>query len=294
MKTGSDDDPPQAPREDALFVVEGVLDRLWVEDAPDRLLARIARRPGDDANADARIREAAAIAHAAHDIERALYFAEDMQYFAGLIDGQPVCGQFAGADKLKPGHRIKAAVSRSGHALRAHAMLDPQQGWLWIRHPRGSAADAKAERTLALWLFCCSGVGMALLCALAYWALGPARIALAQAQWWILVGNAIVFGAMALSADYRMDRPAQSKHKNRPLGLLGFADPRRLDLSRYRIGDLEMRRHLGFIRANRQALRRGRLPPVETPELLGQSSERHRDVYDYRQAIADGKATVKR
>ncbi|ALN57119.1 hypothetical protein GLE_1764 [Lysobacter enzymogenes] len=287
-----ENDPPPPQREDALFAIEGVLDLLWVEDQPDRLLSRIARQPVAGADADAQARDASAIAQAADGIERALYFAEDLQYFAGLIDGRPVCGQFAGADKLKPGHRVKAAVSRSGNALRAHAILDPQQGWLWIHHPRGSAADAKAERKLALRLFCCSYVGSALLCALAYWAQGLPLTALAQAQSWLLIGNAIVFGAMALSADYRMDRPSPSK--NGPLRLLGFADPHRVDLSRYRIGDVEMRRHLGFIRANRQALRSGRMQAVETPELLRQSSERHRDVYDYRQAVADGKAALMR
>lgn len=282
-------DPPLPQREDALFVIEGVLDRLLIEDDPDRLLSRIAQQPGDG---NAPTRPDPAIAQAASDIERALYFAEDMQYFVGLIDGQPICGEFAGADKLKSGHRVKVAVSRSGDALRAHAILDPQQGWLWVHHPRGSAADAKAERRLALWLFVACYLGMAVFFALASWASGPGQHSPAQIQLWILIGNAAVFGAMALSANYRMDRPAQSN--NRMLGLLGFVDPRRVDLSRYPIRDVEMRKRMAFIRANKQALRTGRTLLTDTPELLRESSDRHRNVYDYRQAIADGKATVRR
>lgn len=290
MKIGVPESNPSMPqREDALFLIEGVLDRLSVEAEPDRLLSRIAHRTsnhGTDGPIDG------ALAQAASDIERTLYFVEDTQYFAGLIDGRPVCGEFAGADKLKPGHRVKATVSRSGNALRAYAILDPQQGWLWSRHPRGSAADAKAERKLALWLFCCCYFGMASLFGLASWWSGPGQYGWVEVQSWILLGNAIVFGAMALSANYRRDRPAQSQ--NWTLGLLGFADPRRIDLTSYRIQDVAMRKHLAFIHANKQALRSGRMSPIDSAQLLRESSDRHRDVYDYRQAIADGKATVRR
>ncbi|QQP99665.1 hypothetical protein [Lysobacter enzymogenes] len=54
MKIGiQENDPPPPQREDALFAIEGVLDLLWVEDEPDRLLSRIARQPVAGADADA-------------------------------------------------------------------------------------------------------------------------------------------------------------------------------------------------------------------------------------------------
>lgn len=126
------DVPPLPQREDALFLIEGMLDPLYVEDEPEQLLRRIAQPPRDAItrnHANAPIN--ALIAQAADDIERALYFSEDVQYFACLIEGQVVCGEFAGAERLKPGHRIKAVVSRSGGVLYARAILDPQQGYVW-------------------------------------------------------------------------------------------------------------------------------------------------------------------
>ncbi|MBT2747513.1 MULTISPECIES: hypothetical protein [unclassified Lysobacter] len=268
------------------FLLEGVLDALCVEDEPQRLLARIAQIPPDDTGT------AASIARAAHDIERALVFAEDTQYFACLIDGQVVCGEFAGAGKLKPGHWVKAAVSRKGEALLAHAILDPQQGWLWMHHARGSAADAKAERRLALWLFCLCAPGMAAMIGLSSWLGGPWLRDPLTVQMWFLIGNAVVFGGMALSAGYRMDRRCESN--NSVLGLLGFVDARRVDLTRYRIQQLATDKHLRFIRANKQALRAGQKPPIEAPALPSESACQNRDVHDYRQAIADGKAVVTR
>ncbi|ALN90774.1 hypothetical protein [Lysobacter gummosus] len=281
MTADSPTDIPSAP-----FLLEGVLDALCVEDEPQRLLARIAQHLPDDTAA------AAAIAHAARDIEHALVFAEDTQYFAGLIDGQAVCGVFAGAGRLKPGHRVKAAVSRKGRALFAHAILDPQQGWLWIHHARGSAADAKAERRLALWLFCLCAPGMAAIVGLSSWLGGPGVRDPLTVQMWFLLGNALVFGGMALSAGYRMDRRCESN--NSVLGLLGFADARRVDLTRYRIQQLETDKHLRFIRENKNALRSGQMQPIQAPAFLRESACENRDVHDYRQAIADGKATVTR
>ncbi|MGO1068287.1 hypothetical protein [Lysobacter sp. CA199] len=287
--------PPVPKREDALLLIEGVLDRLYVEDESERLVSRIAQQDRDEIarkHTDTDALPDDPIARAADDIERALYFAEDMQYFACLIDGQVVCGEFAGAEKLKPGHRVKAAVSRSGGVLYAHAILDPQQGWLWMHHARGSAADAKAERKLALWLFCLCSVGMAAIIQWASWPAVARQRDPLEVQAWFLIGNAVVFGGMALSARYRMSKPPDAN--SRILGLLGFTDPHRVDLNRYRIRQLETDKHLRFIAANKNALRSGRMKPEAIPELTRESPDRSRNVHDYRQAIADGKATVRR
>ena len=283
------DVPPLPQREDALFLIEGVLEPLYVEDEPEQLLRRIAQPPRDAIARDhANVPIDALIAQAANDIERALYFSEDVQYFACLIEGQVVCGEFAGAEKLKPGHRIKAVVSRSGSVLYAHAILDPQQGYVWTHHSLGSAADAKEGRLFAWWTFCFAYPCMAA----TVWLLGPGRWDALQLQLLVLTGCAVVCASMALTGSWGMLAPSEAP--TRIFGLLGFVDPQRVDLLQYRIWWVEMRKFRERIAANKKALRSGRMKPIAEPELVRESSDRTRHVHDYRQAIADGKVAVVR
>lgn len=279
--------PPLPQHEGALFLIEGVLEPLYVEGEPERLLHRITQRHRDPVarnHADTPIN--ALIAQAADDIDRALYFSEDVQYFACLIEGQVVCGEFAGAERLKPGHRIKAVVSRSGGVLYARAILDPQQGYVWTHHPMGSAADAKSGRLFAWWTFCFAYPCMAAM----VWLLGPGRWDPLQLQLLVLTGCVVLCGAMALTGSWGMLAPDETP--TRIFGLLGFVDPQRVDLLQYRIWWVEMCKFRELIAANKKALRSGRMKPIAQPELLRESSDSTRHVHDYRQAIADGKVVV--
>jgi hypothetical protein len=281
--------PPMPQHEDALFLIEGVLDPLYVEDEPERFLSRITQHPHDPiAHNDADALPATLIAQAADDIERALYFAEDVQYFACLIEGQVVCGEFAGAERLKPDHRVKAVVSRSGSVLYAHAILDPQQGYAWVHRPSGSAADAKAGRLFALWTFCFAYPCMATM----VWLLGPGQWDALQLQLLVLLSCVVVCGSMALTGSWGMLAPGDSP--TRIFGLLGFVDPQRVNLLQYQIWLVEMRKFRELIAANKKALRSGQMKPIGEPELMRESSDRMRHVHDYRQAIADGKVIVVR
>lgn len=288
MKIGIHRDVPPLPqREDALFLIEGVLEPLYVDDDPQRLLSRLTQPHGDPiARNHAAPPINALIAQAADDIEHALYFSEDVQSFACLIKGQVVCGEFAGAERLKPGHRIKAVVSRSGGVLYAHAILDPQQGYVWTHHPMGSAADAKSGRLFAWWTFCFAYPCMAAM----VWLLGPGRWDALQLQLLVLISCVVLCGAMALTGNWGM--LASSDTPTRIFGLLGFVDPQRVDLLQYRIWWVEMGKFRQLIAANKKALRSGRTKPLAEPELVRESSDRSRHVHDYRQAIADGKAVV--
>lgn len=286
------DSPAMPHDEDALFLIEGVLDQLYVEDALDKLMARIdPQRQSKPASNRVVVATAAPFAQATDIIERTLVPSdpgEECDYFACRIEGQVVFGSFAGATRLKQGHRVKAAVSRAGEALHAHGILDPQQGYVWVHYPAGSAADAKAGRLFALWTFCLAYPCMAAM----VWLLGPGQWDALHLQLLVLLSFAVVCGSMALTGNWGM--LASSDTPTRIFGLLGFVDPQRVDLLQYRIWWVEMHKFRELIAANKKALRSGRMKPIAEPELLRESSDRTRHVHDYRQAIADGKVVVVR
>jgi hypothetical protein len=284
-------DSPATPHdEDELFLIEGVLDQLYVEDALDKLMARIdPQQQSKPTSKRVVVAAAAPFAQATGIIERTLVPSdpgEERDYFACRIEGQVVFGSFAGASKLKQGHRVKVAVSRVGEALHAHGILDPQQGYVWVHYPLGSAADAKAGRMFALWTFCFAYPCMAAM----FWLIGPDGPDALELQLLPLISCVVLCGAMALTGNWGMLAPSETP--TRIFGLLGFVDPQRVDLLQYRIWWVEMCKFRELIAANKKALRSGRMKPIAQPELLRESSDSTRHVHDYRQAIADGKAVV--
>ncbi|MGV8866497.1 MAG: hypothetical protein ACOH2S_06215 [Janthinobacterium svalbardensis] len=52
-----------------------------------------------------------------------LYDGEDMHNFAGLVNGEVVCGVFADADKIKDGDFVRLVVARRGDVLHVHSLL---------------------------------------------------------------------------------------------------------------------------------------------------------------------------
>jgi hypothetical protein len=62
----------------------------------------------------------------------ALYDGEDMVNFAGLLDGQVVCGSFAKGDTFKDGDTLKIVASKRGDVLYAHAVMREDDKMLFM------------------------------------------------------------------------------------------------------------------------------------------------------------------
>ncbi|MDR2209769.1 MAG: hypothetical protein LBE22_12615 [Azoarcus sp.] len=83
----------------------------------------------------------------------AMYDGADTQNFMCLIDDQPACGQFGGAEHLPEGGNVKAVVSRRDGVLYVHAAMDEARGMVWINHPWGTRAEMRANAKLGLFCF---------------------------------------------------------------------------------------------------------------------------------------------
>lgn len=59
-----------------------------------------------------------------------LYDGEDLHNFAGLVNGQVVCGVFADVDKIKNGDFVKLVVEKRGEILHVHSLLRIADGLL--------------------------------------------------------------------------------------------------------------------------------------------------------------------
>jgi hypothetical protein len=60
------------------------------------------------------------------------------QNFVCLLDDQLITGNFFGAQWLKEGNHIKAAVSKKDKDLYVHGIIDKEEGLLWCVDPRGA------------------------------------------------------------------------------------------------------------------------------------------------------------
>ena len=58
------------------------------------------------------------------------YDGEDMHNFAGLVNGEVVCGVFDDADKIRDGDVVKLVVTRRGDVLHVHSLLRIQDSLL--------------------------------------------------------------------------------------------------------------------------------------------------------------------
>lgn len=260
--------------EEEPFLIEGKLTELHVELGKDNLLAKIDKHYRSKSVATG---AAAAVGdlfgQASNAAMLAMYDGEDTQNFACLIDGQVMCGQFGGAEMLKEGSSIKAVVSRKGDVLYAHAVMSPSQGLVWVTHPWGSEAESIANWKLALWcflfqLFCFS---------LTLFATGWSSESWELLQISFFGGGALCFG-LALWANSDMQRLAGPSTD--VFGLLGFANPERVNLNNYGIKVVSIREHL-----------RDRTESEPTQDL---AEYQYRNVYCYQKAIDDGKLALKK
>jgi len=109
----------------ALYLIEGTLSELQIARTTVNLLEQI------DSNVKAKnvVAGAAAVLGGMHGMVAnsaaiALYDGEETYHFAGLLDGQVICGTFQHAENIKDGDRVKAVVSKRGDVLFVHSIMN--------------------------------------------------------------------------------------------------------------------------------------------------------------------------
>lgn len=254
---------------DRTLVIEGTLSELHVELGVHNLFARIDMHY----KAAAGLAGAGALAgdlfgQASSAASLAMYDGEDTQNFMCLLDGQVMCGQFAGAEWLKNGHRVRAVVERRDGVLYARGILDELAGLLWIDHPWGVAAEAKVNWRIARWAY---------LFSLACWSLAylVANINMSyfESMLYAVPGGAVICFGVALWANH--DMRAIAAPSTETFRLLGFERPETVNLNQYRISVVAISDHLKDVGKRKH-------------EALEKSSYQTRDVYCYQRAVADG------
>jgi hypothetical protein len=161
MHTDHDDQP---------FLVEGKLTHLHWELGRENLLAKVNKHyKGTSVITGVGAAVGDMFGQVANSAMLAMYDGDDTQNFMCLIDDQPACGQFGGAEHLPEGGNIKAAVSRREGVLYVHAAMDEAREMVWINHPWGTRAELRANAKLGFFLF----LFVMLFFASAIWWLGP-------------------------------------------------------------------------------------------------------------------------
>ncbi|QBE65324.1 hypothetical protein [Pseudoduganella lutea] len=255
------------PRDDTrdTFVIEGVITGLQVALDREALFAQIpphgpaggaAARP-DAVPGDLRGQLAAAAS--------ILYYNEDTEYFVCLIGQQVVYGEFGGASKLPVGRQVRAVVEKCEGVLVAHGILSGDTGLVWVRCPRGSAAENRAGFQLAWWLFCFAMAGLAACVFLIGVPLGMGK--LETLAWGAVVAAALCFGMAAWDSTSGPEIPGSATDIFRKLG---FADPGHVDLNSYQ-----------YSIVHGHALVRG----TET-------RAHYADIHCYQRAVEDGKVKL--
>lgn len=251
------------PSDSRPFVLEGTLTELHTELSSENLLRQV----------DKHYRKRSVVTglgtsvgdlfgQAADSAMLAMYDGEYTENFICLIDDQVVCGTFGGASKLSEGARVKALVSRRGNILVAHALLSEANGLLWIKHPWGLQAERVANLKLGLGLaifatFCMTAVDLIS---------GPiAGFSHLEVAVMAALGSSII--CLMVGFRSNSDMNALAGPATEMFRMLGFADPEKINLNKYRYG----------IVRNHEL--------VQLPEM----EHTYHDVYFYKNAIEDGK-----
>lgn len=202
----------------------------------------------------------------------AMYEGENTQCFACLIDDKVVCGEFAGAEMLKNDERVKAIVSLEHGVLYAHALMSPDRGLLWVKHPWGDFAELIANFKIAAWGFC---FVFFMLMTFAWVSGSSEKEWIETIQLAVLGGGGLIF-IMALWA--AKDMKTLSGPSTLIFQLLGFARPQYVNLNNHRFVSVLTRKHL-----------KDRTP---RPPELDLGMHQMFNVFDYKQAIEDGKVSM--
>lgn len=272
--------------ESGMFLLEGIVKELHVSEGRENLLRQIDKHYKQTSvltGVGAAVGDL--FGQAANAAMLAMYDGEDTQNFACLIGNQVVCGQFAGAQLLKEGNRVRLAASRSGEVVVARGILDEQQGLVWVGHPWGDGAEMNANWKLAFW-----GFVFASICwALSYYFVKE-HVGFIKYQALGMVGAAVLTGGLALWAN--KDMQTLAKPSTEVFRLLGFARPEKVNLNNYQLSLVESRKRSKLVASKVRELKEGTFTLPPRPAILDVSSERIRNTHDYKQAIEDGKLSM--
>jgi hypothetical protein len=106
-----------------IYRIEGVLTELQVARTKVNLLEQLRNRPLQKKSAGEAVEIAAVMQSAiAMAAPLTLYDGEETFNFAGVVDGNIVCGVFEEADKLISGDLVSAIVSKRGNVLFVHSL----------------------------------------------------------------------------------------------------------------------------------------------------------------------------
>jgi len=258
------------------FLIEGKLTNLHWELGRENLLAKINehyKRNAVITGVGAAVGDM--FGQVANSAMLAMYDGEDTQNFMCLINDQPACGQFGGAEHLPEGENVKVVVSRREGVLYVHAVMDEERGMVWISHPYGTRAEMWMNVKLGLYCF----LFVMLLFACIVWWLDPKdagdylRIFLPL----VMAGGAICLLVTLWSFK---DLKAFAGPSTEYFRLLGFEKPESVSLNfpyKYAIYEecLELEK--------------------ETPKAWNgvKSEYEYRNVYSLRAAIKAGKAKLR-
>lgn len=273
--------------ESEIFVIEGIIRELHVEEGRENLLQQIDKHyRGKSVLAGATAVAGDLFGQTVNAAMLAMHDGENTQNFAFLVDGHVVCGQFAGAQLLKEGHRVRIAGEQSGGVILARGILDEKQGWIWVGHAWGGAAEVAANWKIAAWCFGFAYIGLTIFS----WLGGTGHRSFLEVQVWIVLSSAFLCSCVALWANKDMKKIATPSTE--VFRVLGFAAPEKVNLNKYQLSLVESRKRMKLISSKRKELREGAftLPP-ESP-ILGMESEQLRNTHDYKQAIEDGKLSM--
>ena len=260
--------------DNARFVIEGKLTHLHWELGSENLLAKVDKHYKRNAalsGAGAAVGDM--FGQVANSAMLAMYDGEDTQNFMCLIDDQPACGQFGGAEHLPEGGNIKAVVSRKEGVLYVHAALDTERELIWINHPFGIRAEMWANIKLGWYLFLFAMVFLSIVIFL----IGPKNNNYLDTFIEVLIyggGFMTVMTLWSFSGLKAIAGPSTECFR-----MLGLADPEGVNLNN----------HIYFYEVLRDYRARGEEPP---DSWYNASPFQYRNVYSLRAAIKSGKVKL--
>lgn len=247
------------------IVLEGVVREIQVAQGTQNLLEKINRHYREQNT----LLSIAATAfelygQAANAATVAMYSGEDTENFLCLLDNQVMCGTFAGASKLSEGEKVKVIATRHDDILVARAILSEHRGYLWINgEPVGHSAMRRSNIKWAFYagVVWCGGGGAVI---------AGMLLGFGSDRFFELM--TIVSVAILCIAFPVMLWPVGDggKINTRLFGLLGFQNPGRVNLNKYRYSILHIHEC------------------VKNSELSASNA----DVYCYKNAIEDGKLHI--
>lgn len=260
--------------ENSFFLTEGKLTNLHWELGSENLLAKVNKHyKGNAAITGAGAAVGEMFGQVANAAMLAMYDGEDTQNFMCLIDDQPACGQFGGAEHLPDGSRVKAVVSRHDGVLYVHAAMDTERLLVWINYPLGTRAEMWVNIKLGGYLFL---FAMVLVLVMTYF-IGPAFGTYTET---ILTYAGLGIGLMAVMTLWSFkDLKAIAGPSTEYFRLLGLADPAGVNLNN----------HIYFYENLRECRARGEQPPAS---WYNSSPYQYRNIYSLSAAIKAGKAKL--